>query len=131
MDKPSPKEIKLRLNRFDYEESKIALYDYVLKNDNLEKTVSVIEEIIRQELIQIKKDYNEIVDAHRNKSFAFTRLGKEMERLNVRLSKTEEKLDVALRSLGSLEEDEQRAHEQLEEIKVILEKAPGLIQILL
>ena len=50
IDKPSEGEIILRLNRFDYEESKIALYDYVLKNDNLEKTVSVIEEIIRQEL---------------------------------------------------------------------------------
>jgi septation ring formation regulator len=46
-----------------------------------------------------------------------------MEGLNVRLSKTEEKLEVALRSLGSLEEDEQRAHEQLEEIKEILNKA--------
>jgi len=30
---------------------------------------------------------------------------------------------VALKSLGSLEEDEQRAHEQLEEIKDILKKA--------
>lgn len=50
IDKPSEGEIILRLNRFDYEESKISLYDYVLKNDNLEKTVGVIEEIIRQEL---------------------------------------------------------------------------------
>ena len=37
VDKPSEEEIVLRLNRFDYEESKIGLYDYVLKNDNLEK----------------------------------------------------------------------------------------------
>ena len=37
IDKPSPKEIELRLNRFDYEESKISLYDYVLKNNDLEK----------------------------------------------------------------------------------------------
>ena len=50
IDKPSEGEIILRLNRFDYEESKIGMYDYVLKNDNLEKTVNVIEEIIRQEL---------------------------------------------------------------------------------
>ena len=49
IDKPSLKEIQLRLNRFDYEESKINLYDYVLKNDDLEKTVNIIEEIIRQE----------------------------------------------------------------------------------
>ena len=38
------------IDAIDTVESKIALYDYVLKNDNLEKTVSVIEEIIRQEL---------------------------------------------------------------------------------
>lgn len=49
IDKPSIKEIELRLNRFDYEESKIGLYDYVLKNDNLEKTVSIIENIIKYE----------------------------------------------------------------------------------
>lgn len=48
-DKPSEGEIILRLNRFDYEESKIGLYDYVLKNDDLEKAVNIIEEIIKQE----------------------------------------------------------------------------------
>lgn len=49
VDKPSPKEIQLRLNRFDYEESRINLYDYVLKNDNLEKTVQIISTIIKNE----------------------------------------------------------------------------------
>ena len=49
IDKLSHEEIKLRLNRFDYEESKIDLYDYVIKNDNLEKTVCIIQEIIEQE----------------------------------------------------------------------------------
>lgn len=49
IDKPSIKEIKLRLNRFDYEESRINLYDYVLKNDNLEKTVQIISTIIKNE----------------------------------------------------------------------------------
>ena len=34
IEKPSPEEIKLRLNRFDYEESKIGNYDYVLKNND-------------------------------------------------------------------------------------------------
>ena len=107
-----------KINNGLYRKLDIIKYSYDLTDDD----VKVIE-IIKQELIQIKKDYNEIVDAHRNKSFAYTRLGKEMEGLNVRLSKTEEKLEVALRSLGSLEEDEQRAHEQLEEIKEILSKA--------
>ena len=49
IDKPSPAEVILRLNRFDYEESKMNLYDYVLKNDNLEKTVQIIATIIENE----------------------------------------------------------------------------------
>lgn len=48
-DNPSPKEITLRLNRFDYEESKIGNYDYVLKNNDLEKTISIIMTIINSE----------------------------------------------------------------------------------
>ena len=48
-DKPSIKEIQLRLNRFDFEESKIGMYDYVIKNNNLEKTVNIIKEIIKNE----------------------------------------------------------------------------------
>lgn len=107
-----------KINNGLYRKLDIIKYSYDLTDDD----VKVIE-VIKQELITIKKDYNEIVDAHRNKSFAYTRLGKEMERLNVRLSKTEEKLEIALKSLGSLEEDEQRAHEQLDEIKDILKRA--------
>lgn len=112
-----------KINNGLYKKLDVIKYSYDLTDED----VRVIE-IIRQELIQIKKDYNEIVDAHRNKSFAYTRLGKEMESLNVRLSKTEEKLEVALRSLGSLEEDEQRAHDQLDEIKTILKKAKERIE---
>ena len=49
IDKPSEEEVILRLNRFDYEESKISLYDYVLKNNDLEKTVQIIMTIIENE----------------------------------------------------------------------------------
>ncbi len=50
VDKPGPDEIKLRLNRFDYEESRIGLYDYVIKNNDLEKSVQIIMTIIENEL---------------------------------------------------------------------------------
>lgn len=56
IDKPSIKEIELRLNRFDYEESKISMYDYVLKNNNLEKTVQIIMSIINNEYNLTKKN---------------------------------------------------------------------------
>lgn len=49
IDKPSTKDIELRLNRLQYEESKIGMYDYVIKNNNLEKTVNIIMEIINNE----------------------------------------------------------------------------------
>ena len=45
----SPQDVILRLNRFDYEESKISFYDYVIKNNNLEKTVQIIMTIIKNE----------------------------------------------------------------------------------
>ena len=50
IDKPSKKEIKLRLDRFDYEESKISMYDYVIKNNNLEKSLQIIQTIIENEI---------------------------------------------------------------------------------
>lgn len=112
-----------KINNGLYKKLDVIKYSYDLTDDD----VKVIE-VIKKELILIKKDYNEIVDAHRNKSFAFTRLAKEMEGLNNRLNITEEKLDVALKSLGSLEEDEQRAHEQLNDIKDILKKAKKKIE---
>ena len=49
IDKPNEEEIKLRLDRFDYEESKIGMYDYVIKNDNIEKTYQIVRTIIEYE----------------------------------------------------------------------------------
>ena len=57
IDKPSPQEIILRLNRFDYEESRINLYDYVLKNNDLEKTVQIIMTIIENE-VRMEREQN-------------------------------------------------------------------------
>ena len=42
-------DIELRLSRLDYEEYKLKLYDYVLKNDDFEKTVQIIMTIIKNE----------------------------------------------------------------------------------
>lgn len=97
-------------------------YSYDLTDDD----VAIIE-IIRNDIKNIKKDYNEVTSAHRANSFAYSRIGKEMELLNVRLTKVEDKLEKALRTLGSLKEDELRAREQLDEIKEILKKSKAKI----
>lgn len=50
IDKPDEKEIELRLSRFDFEESKIGNYDYVIENVDKEKTVQRVIEIIKEHL---------------------------------------------------------------------------------
>ena len=111
-----------KVNNTLYRKIDVIKYSYDLTDDD----VKVIE-VIKQEINSIKKDYDEIINAHRTGSFAYTRLGKEMESLNNRLNKTEEKLNGALHSLGGLEEDEARAREQLIEITDIMGKAKELI----
>ena len=49
IDHPDEKEIELRLSRYDYETTKSIEYDYVINNNDLEKTVNVIMSIIENE----------------------------------------------------------------------------------
>lgn len=57
IDKPSEKEITMRLNRLEYEESKMDLYDYVLKNNDLDKTVDIIMDIIKHESMNKQTEF--------------------------------------------------------------------------
>ncbi|MBQ4584118.1 MAG: septation ring formation regulator EzrA [Bacilli bacterium] len=98
-------------------------YSYDLTDDD----VSIIDEI-KNDLVSIRASYDKCVARHRNKGNSYSRLAKEMEIINVKLSKTEEQLQGALKSLGSLKDDELRAREQLNEIKDILLKAKDKIK---
>ena len=111
-----------KINNTLYRKLDVIKYSYDLTDDD----VKVIE-VIKQEINNIKKDYDEIINAKRTNSFAYSRLDKEMNSLNNRLNNTEEKLTSALHSLGGLEEDEARAREQLIEITDIISKAKELI----
>ncbi len=93
-------------------------YSYDLSDDE----VLVISEI-KEEFNKIREDYDKVVEMERSKSFAYSKLAKEMELINNRLQKEEEKLSNALRTLGSLKEDELRARDELENIKDILSQA--------
>ncbi|MBQ3021225.1 MAG: septation ring formation regulator EzrA [Bacilli bacterium] len=93
-------------------------YSYDLTEDE----VKIIDEISLSGK-SIKSEYETIIEDYRNKLFSYSKLAHQMELLNLKLSKTEDKLDYTLKSLGSLKEDELRAREQLEEIKSILSSA--------
>ena len=90
-------------------------YSYDLTDDE----VSVIAEI-KKEIMNIRASYDKVVDIARSKTLAYSKLAREMEIINSKLVRTEEKLNGALKTLGSLKEDELRAREQLDEIKRIL-----------
>ncbi len=93
-------------------------YSYDLSDED----VLIIEEI-HNDLKKIREKYDAIIEVHRSKKSFFAKLAKEMEIVNVELTKTEERLEKALRTIGSLKEDELRAREQLDEIKEILLKS--------
>ncbi len=111
-----------KINNDLYKKMDDIKYSYDLTSED----VAVIGEIA-SELVAIHDKYDEIVELQRSKKSYYAKLGKDMENLNVRLTKTEEKLDRALRTIGSLKEDELRAREQLDEIKEILKKAESQI----
>ena len=97
-------------------------YSYDLTDDD----VHIISEI-KSEIMECENAYDSLVNKYREKNTAYSRLTKEMENINAKLLKSEDKLDYTLRSLGSLKEDEIRAHEQLDEIKVILKQTKNHI----
>ena len=98
-------------------------YSYDLTDDE----VAVITEI-KQEIMNIRASYDKIVDVGRSHVLSYSKLAREMEIINSKLVKTEEKLNGALKTLGSLKEDELRAREQLEEIKKILNQTKDKIR---
>ena len=98
-------------------------YSYDLTDDE----VAVIAEI-KQEIMNIRASYDKIVDVARSHILSYSKLAREMEIINSKLVKTEEKLNEALKTLGSLKEDELRAREQLEEIKKILSQTKDKVR---
>ena len=107
-----------RINNELRKRGKQFIYSYDLTEDDIK-----ILDILKEEIKEIKHDYDEIIEASRSKKYAYSRLDKEMKELNTRLSKCGNNLEYALHNLGSLKEDELRANDQLEEIKSILKRS--------
>lgn len=93
-------------------------YSYDLSDEE----VAVITEI-KDEIIDIHNSYDHIMELFRNKSLAYSKLAGEMEILNGKLLKDEEKLNHTLQMLSSFKDDEIRAREQLTEIEQILKNS--------
>jgi len=139
----------------DFEKEKIIKGEYVnadktLKN-KLDKMNKLVTEIFEQmndlknmysledkdikDLEQVKKDlddlnndYNALVGHESNHTFAYSKLTDEVEILVNRLADIEDKLDKALKVIGSMHDDEVRARQQLDEVNLLLKDAKSQIR---
>ena len=96
---------------------------YNLSNDN----INVLYQI-KEETGKLNEDYKALIDHTSNNTFAYSKLSNEMENLNLRVASVEQSLDSVLDSLGNMQDDEQRARQQLEEIKTILKESKNKIK---
>ena len=97
--------------------------EYNLSNDDIE-----LLKDIRKKLKTLNKDYELLISHTSNNTFAFSKLIKEIELLTLKLSTIEEQLENSLDAIGSMKEDEIRARQQLDEIKLILKESKNKLR---
>ncbi|MBR1377227.1 MAG: septation ring formation regulator EzrA [Bacilli bacterium] len=78
---------------------------------------------VKETLKTLNTDYNVLLTHIGNNTFAYSKLIEEIENLANRLIAIEDRLDNSLNAIGSMKDDESRARQQLEEIKIILKDA--------
>lgn len=83
---------------------------------------------IKTDVEQLNNDYKVLINHTGNNAFAYSKLTREIENLFIKLVNIEERLDTSLNAIGSMHDDEQRAREQLEEMKIILKEAKTQIR---
>lgn len=105
------------------------LYDIYLSLDDIKLTYDLKDEEIYKfdeingRLEKINEDYKTLVAHGKGKTFAYSKLGQELDGLNNRLVQLQEDLDNQLRSITSMKDDEYRAKEQLETIQKLLKES--------
>ena len=87
-----------------------------------EEDIKTIHDV-KKNLVVINDDYKNMVGKVETLSVPYSLVHKDVENLTGRLKKLEEDLDIALKSLGNMHDDEERAREQLEEIENFLQES--------
>jgi len=126
--------------RKEYEESNVILSKKLQKMNELVMDIfSQIEDIkkqynlseenlntlyeVKKELEIVNNDYKALLTQSSSMTLAFSKLKEEIVIVMNKLTTLENRLDACLDVIGNMHEDEQRAREQLEEIKIILKDA--------
>ena len=98
-----------------------SMYDLT---DNDLKTIDVVN----SKTNEINEDYKNLIKNATKKKTPYSQLSKEIQEYIAKLKNVEDELDVALKNLGNLYDDEVRAREQLDEIQELLKQAKARIR---
>lgn len=139
----------------DIEKEKIYKKDfdnsYITFNDRLSKVKTTLHDINMQlddiknmyglkdedliDLENISLDYNEIVKSYRSlirkvkkQDNSYGKINLILSELGIKLKTLEDNLDLTIKSLGSMQDDEERARDQLEEVQELLKSCKRQIQ---
>lgn len=85
-------------------------------------------EAINKDLFNSNNEFNAIIGDLKNKSFPYSKLKDRVSKLANGFGQIEENLNLCLKSLGSMHDDEMRAREQLDEITELLKKCRAKIR---
>ena len=136
---------KEKINKKTYEETNKIFEKKLNKNNKLmtelfnqldeirtiynlkEEEIEVLEQV-KKDVFDLNNDYKVLNDHTGNNTFAYSKLTKEIENLSLKLANAEERVDMVLNSIGTMKDDEIRARQQLEEIKLILRESKNKIR---
>ena len=98
-----------------------SMYDLT---DNDVKTIDVVN--IKTN--EINEEYKTLIKSAPRKKIPYSQMAKEIQNYLSRLKDIDDELDIALKNLGNLYDDEVRAREQLDEIQELLKQAKARIR---
>lgn len=98
-----------------------SMYDLT---DNDVKSIDKVNEKTEE----INSEYKAMIKSIPRKKTPYTELLKKIKDFLVRLKDVEDELDISLKNLGHLYDDEQRAREQLDEIQELLKQSKARIR---
>ena len=122
-------EFKLKITKVNKIVSDIYIQLDDIKNlYNLTETDLEDLEKVNKKLLKANLAYNVIVKNLKQKKESYSKLKENIEELSIGFENIEDELNLCLKSLGSMHDDELRAREQLDEITDLLKKCRAKIR---
>ena len=96
---------------------------YGLKDEDLKDLVD-----ISVEYDELAKKFRSLIRKVKKEEESYGKMNLKLNELGIALKKLEDRLDITLKGLGSMKDDEERARDQLEEVQELLKSCKRQIQ---